>query len=118
MDMEPICGQAFGAKRWSLLALILQRTLVILFISCLPLTLLWLAMEKFLRWCGQDPKVMPVASIYITLSIPDLFAQAIFHPLHCEHRMSARLFTDPSIQPTIRHLWSSRRSLPFQINAA
>ncbi|KAL5995815.1 hypothetical protein ACLOJK_025885 [Asimina triloba] len=81
MGMEPICGQAFGAKRWSLLALTLQRTLVILFISCLPLALLWLAMEKLLLWCGQDPKVMPVASIYITFSIPDLFAQAIFHPL-------------------------------------
>ncbi|XP_058077065.1 protein DETOXIFICATION 48-like [Magnolia sinica] len=81
MGMEPICGQAFGAKRLKLLGVTLQRTLLILFLSCLPLSLLWLAMEKLLLWCGQDPRVTSMASTYITFSIPDLFAQAVFHPL-------------------------------------
>ncbi|KAF6176555.1 hypothetical protein GIB67_034417 [Kingdonia uniflora] len=81
MGMEPICGQAFGAKRWSLLGLTLQRTVLILLFSCVPLVILWLSTERLLLWCGQDPKVTSMASIYLYYSIPDLFAQAFLHPL-------------------------------------
>nr|DAD37858.1 TPA_asm: hypothetical protein HUJ06_008499 [Nelumbo nucifera] len=81
MGMEPICGQAFGAKRWSLLVVTLQRTVVILLFSCLPLIFLWLSMERLLLWCGQDPMVTSMASTYLAYSIPDLFAQSLLHPL-------------------------------------
>ncbi|KAF5203801.1 Detoxification-like protein [Thalictrum thalictroides] len=86
MGMEPICGQAFGAKRWSLLGVTLQRTVLVLLFSCLPLVLLWLSMENILLWCGQDPKVTSVASVYLTYSIPDLFAQALLQPLRIHLR--------------------------------
>ncbi|KAK9086634.1 hypothetical protein Syun_029028 [Stephania yunnanensis] len=81
MGMEPICGQAFGARKWSLMAVTLQRTVLILLFSCFPLVILWLSMEKLLLWCGQDPNVVSIASIYLAYSVPDLFAQAFLHPL-------------------------------------
>ncbi|XP_073043996.1 protein DETOXIFICATION 49-like isoform X2 [Primulina eburnea] len=50
MGMEPICGQAFGAK-------------------------------KILLFCGQDESIAAQAQEYLFYSLPDLFAQAVLHPL-------------------------------------
>ncbi|KAH9311138.1 hypothetical protein KI387_026173, partial [Taxus chinensis] len=81
MGMEPICGQAFGAKRWSLLGLTLQTTILILLSASLPIGFLWLNMERILLWCGQEPNITSMANTYIIFSLPDLLAQAILHPL-------------------------------------
>ncbi|KAH9296803.1 hypothetical protein KI387_028485, partial [Taxus chinensis] len=81
MGMEPICGQAYGAKRWRLLGLTLQRMVLILLTAVLPILLLWLNMEKILIFCGQDEAVTKMAGRYIMFTIPDLLAQGILHPL-------------------------------------
>ncbi|KAF3795636.1 DETOXIFICATION 49 protein [Nymphaea thermarum] len=81
MGMEPICGQAFGAKKHSLLGLTLQRTILVLLFICFPISLLWLNMHKILLFCGQDEAIIEVAQSYIIYSLPDLFAQSLLHPL-------------------------------------
>ncbi|KAF3963884.1 hypothetical protein CMV_011774 [Castanea mollissima] len=37
MGMEPICGQAFGAKKHTLLGLTLQRTVLLLILISVPI---------------------------------------------------------------------------------
>ncbi|KAH7403992.1 hypothetical protein KP509_15G004200 [Ceratopteris richardii] len=81
LGMEPICGQAFGAKQWSLMGLTLQRTILVLLCFCLPIGFLWLNMHRVLIWCGQDPSLSAMASTYLLYSLPDLLAQAILNPL-------------------------------------
>ncbi|XP_031491388.1 protein DETOXIFICATION 48-like [Nymphaea colorata] len=81
LGMEPISSQAFGAKRYSLMCLTLQRTILILLVACLPISLLWLKMKPILLLCGQDPIITSVASTYLAFSLPDLFFQAVLHPL-------------------------------------
>ncbi|KAJ6326817.1 hypothetical protein OIU78_013827 [Salix suchowensis] len=81
MGMEPICGQAFGAKRYKLLGLALQRTILLLFIVSIPIALLWVNMKKILLFCGQDDDISTEAQLYILYSLPDLLAQSILHPL-------------------------------------
>ncbi|KAJ6695527.1 PROTEIN DETOXIFICATION [Salix koriyanagi] len=81
MGMEPICGQAFGAKRYKLLGLALQRTILLLFIVSIPIALLWVNMKKILLFCGQDDDISTEAQLYILYSLPDLIAQSILHPL-------------------------------------
>lgn len=81
MGMEPICGQAYGAKRWSLLGVTLQRTVLIILCATVPIAFLWLNMERILLWCGQDEEITKIAGIYIIFSLPDLLAQAFLHPL-------------------------------------
>ncbi|MCO5582029.1 hypothetical protein L7F22_035920 [Adiantum nelumboides] len=81
LGMEPICGQAFGAKRWSLMGLALQRTILVLLCFCLPIGFLWLNMHRILLWCGQDTSLSAMASTYLLYSLPDLIAQAILNPL-------------------------------------
>lgn len=81
MGMEPICGQAFGAKRWSLLGLTLQRTVLMLLSAAIPIGVLWWDMEPILQFFGQDKGITAMAGTYIVFSLPDLITQAFLHPL-------------------------------------
>ena len=81
MGMEPICGQAFGAKKYSILGLTLQRTILILLITSIPISFLWLNMEKILLLCHQDQAIAIQAQAYLLYSLPDLLAQSILQPL-------------------------------------
>ncbi|KAF6154415.1 hypothetical protein GIB67_028307 [Kingdonia uniflora] len=81
MGMEPICGQAFGAKKHTLLGLSLQKTILLLLITSIPISLLWINMKKILILCGQDDDIATEAQSYIMYCLPDLFAQSLLHPL-------------------------------------
>ncbi|CAH9144373.1 unnamed protein product [Cuscuta epithymum] len=81
MGMEPICGQAFGAKRFKLIGLTLQRTIILLLLASIPIAFLWCNMEKVLILCGQDRDISKEAQSYILYSLPDLVALSFLHPL-------------------------------------
>lgn len=81
MGMEPICGQAYGAKQWKLLGLTLQRTVLLLLSTSIPISFMWLNMKRILLWCGQDDEISSVAHTFILFTIPDLFLLSILHPL-------------------------------------
>ncbi|XP_043715637.1 protein DETOXIFICATION 49-like [Telopea speciosissima] len=81
MGMEPICGQAFGAKRHTLLGLALQRTVLLLLVSSIPIAFLWVNVERILIYFGQQTDIAREAQSYILYSLPDLLAQSLLHPL-------------------------------------
>ncbi|TXG52602.1 hypothetical protein EZV62_021771 [Acer yangbiense] len=81
MGMEPICGQAYGAKQWKLLGLTLQRTVLLLLSTSIPISFMWINMNRILLWCGQDKEISSVAHTFIVFSIPDLFFLSLLHPL-------------------------------------
>ncbi|XP_044487396.1 protein DETOXIFICATION 49 [Mangifera indica] len=81
MGMEPICGQAFGAKRYKLLGLTMQRTILLLLLISIPISFLWFNMKKILLFCGQEEDIANESQTYILFSLPDLIALSILHPL-------------------------------------
>ncbi|KAK8600973.1 hypothetical protein V6N12_050818 [Hibiscus sabdariffa] len=81
MGMEPICGQAYGAKQLKLLGLTLQRTVLLLLLASIPISFMWACMKAILLWCGQDQEISSVAHTFIVFSIPDLFFLSLLHPL-------------------------------------
>lgn len=81
MGMDPICGQAYGAKRWSVLGQTYLRTLCLLILVCIPISLLWLNVEPVFIRLGQDPEITRVAKIYLSSCIPELIGQAVLHPM-------------------------------------
>ncbi|CAK9157921.1 unnamed protein product [Ilex paraguariensis] len=81
MGMEPICGQAYGAKQMKLLGLTLQRTVLLLFSTAIPISFMWLKMKRILLWCGQDEEISSMAQTFIVFAIPDLFFLSLLHPL-------------------------------------
>ncbi|XVF53679.1 hypothetical protein PTKIN_Ptkin05aG0118300 [Pterospermum kingtungense] len=89
MGMESICGQAFGAKKYTLLGVTLQRTVLLLLVSSLPISLLWINMKRILLLCGQDETIATEAQSYLIFSVPDLLAQSLLHPLRIYLRTQA-----------------------------
>ncbi|VYS49419.1 unnamed protein product [Arabidopsis thaliana] len=81
MGMEPICGQAYGAKQMKLLGLTLQRTVLLLLSCSVPISFSWLNMRRILLWCGQDEEISSVAQQFLLFAIPDLFLLSLLHPL-------------------------------------
>ncbi|KAL3725980.1 hypothetical protein ACJRO7_030944 [Eucalyptus globulus] len=81
LGMEAITSQACGARRWPLMVQTLQRTITILTLASVPISFLWLYVKPILLLCGQDPKIVTVATVYLTYVIPDLFFQSLINPL-------------------------------------
>ncbi|KAE8732299.1 hypothetical protein F3Y22_tig00002237pilonHSYRG01527 [Hibiscus syriacus] len=81
MGMEPICGQAFGAKRYKILGVTMQKTILLLLSTSIAIASLWFNMKNILLFCGQDERIADEAQAYILCSLPDLVAQSILHPL-------------------------------------
>ncbi|XP_038701296.1 protein DETOXIFICATION 53-like [Tripterygium wilfordii] len=81
LGMDPICGQAYGAKRWSVLSQTYTKTTCLLFLVSIPMIVLWLNIEPLFLFLGQDPDIVRVAKGYLAFSIPELLAQAVNNPL-------------------------------------
>ncbi|XAR71745.1 hypothetical protein NMG60_11018150 [Bertholletia excelsa] len=81
LGMEPICGQAFGAKKHTLLGISLQRTVILLALTSIPIGLLWINMKRVLLFCGQDESIATEAQSFLLYAVPDLLAQSLLHPL-------------------------------------
>ncbi|XP_076895967.1 protein DETOXIFICATION 53-like [Bidens hawaiensis] len=81
MGMDPICFQAFGAKRFSVLNQMYIKTVILLLITSVPITFLWLNMEPVFHMLGQDRVITKVAAVYLTFTLPELPALAILLPL-------------------------------------
>ncbi|KAG6476220.1 protein DETOXIFICATION 49-like [Zingiber officinale] len=81
MGMEPICGQAFGARRYRLLSFALHRAVLLLLAASFPIALLWYYILPLLLLLGQDPALASVAASYLHACLPDLFLQSLLHPL-------------------------------------
>ncbi|XP_057506516.1 protein DETOXIFICATION 53-like [Actinidia eriantha] len=81
VGMDPICCQAYGAKRWSVITQTYLKTFLLLLIASVPTSLLWLNVESVFLWLGQDPVITKVAKAYLLFLIPELLAAAHLHPL-------------------------------------
>lgn len=81
MGMEPICGQAYGARQCKMLGLTLQRTVLLLLSASVPISFMWANMKEILLWCGQDEEISSTAHTFILFSMPDLFFLSLLHPL-------------------------------------
>ncbi|XVE71726.1 hypothetical protein DITRI_Ditri10aG0174700 [Diplodiscus trichospermus] len=77
MGMEPICGQAHGARQRKLV----QGTVLLLLSASIPISFMWVNMKAILLWCGQDQEISSMAHTFTLFSIPDLFVLSLVHPL-------------------------------------
>ncbi|CAK9172719.1 unnamed protein product, partial [Ilex paraguariensis] len=81
LGMEPLCSQAFGAQRPKLLSLTMQRSVIFLLFSSIPITFLWLNISKILLYLHQDPNITGLAHTYLIFSLPDLLTNSLIHPI-------------------------------------
>lgn len=78
--MEPICGQAYGAKNFKLLHKTLLMTIFLLLLATLPISFLWLNVDKILIYFGQQEDISLVAKNYLFFLLPDLVITSFLCP--------------------------------------
>ncbi|KAL8526485.1 hypothetical protein ACS0TY_015620 [Phlomoides rotata] len=79
--MDPICCQAFGARRWAVLTQTYLKTVVLLLLATGPMALLWLNVEPLFQRLGQDRVISKIAKSYLLFSLPELLTHANLIPL-------------------------------------
>ncbi len=54
--------QAFGAENYPMLGLVLQRALLICWVACVPISVVWSQAHRLLSALGQAPEIVEGAS--------------------------------------------------------
>ncbi|KAE8675021.1 FRIGIDA-like protein 4a-like [Hibiscus syriacus] len=106
LGMEPLCSQAFGARRTKLLSLTLHRYVVFLLFTSVLISVFWMNMFNIFVYLRQDPNITRIGQKYLLFSLPDLFTNSLVHPIRIYLR--AQGFTHPltfaTLIATILHL--------------
>ncbi|KAL8468938.1 hypothetical protein ACS0TY_031949 [Phlomoides rotata] len=79
--VETLCGQAYGAHRYDLLGVYLQRATVVLTLFCLPIVAVYLFSRQLLVLIGEPESVAALASVFVYGLIPQVFAYAVNFPI-------------------------------------
>ncbi|XP_011076129.1 protein DETOXIFICATION 35 isoform X1 [Sesamum indicum] len=78
--LETLCGQAFGAGQVHMLGIYMQRSTIILFVSCIILLPVYIFATPLLKLIGQPDEIAEPAGFYSRLTIPQLFSFAVNFP--------------------------------------
>ncbi|KAA8538133.1 hypothetical protein F0562_027741 [Nyssa sinensis] len=74
--LETLCGQAFGAKRYDMLGMYMQRSWIVLFLCCILLLPLYVYAAPILKLLGQPEKVAEQSGLVAVWFIPLHFSFA------------------------------------------
>ncbi|XP_038550118.1 multidrug and toxin extrusion protein 1-like isoform X2 [Micropterus salmoides] len=76
---DTLVSQTFGGKNLLRVGVILQRSIIILLMFCLPCWGLLINAQAILLCLGQDPEVTRIAQLYITGFLPAVPAMFLHH---------------------------------------
>ncbi|CAL9135810.1 unnamed protein product [Musa textilis] len=79
--VETLCGQAYGAHKYEMLGIYLQRSTVLLMATGIPLAAVYAFSRPLLLLLGQSPEIATAASIFVYGLIPQIFAYAANFPI-------------------------------------
>ncbi|KAJ0692259.1 putative multi antimicrobial extrusion protein [Helianthus annuus] len=79
--VETLCGQAFGAQKHDMLGVYLQRSAIVLLVTAIPITIIYVYSKPILISLGQSPPMASAAALYVYGLIPQVFAYAINFPI-------------------------------------
>lgn len=91
--LETLCGQAFGAGQIDMLGVYMQRSWIILWISCIILMPIYIFATPILKFLGESHTIAVPAGEFSLLTVPQLFSLAINFPtskfLQAQSKVSA-----------------------------
>ncbi|WRX15870.1 Multi antimicrobial extrusion protein - like 10 [Theobroma cacao] len=79
--VETLCGQAFGAHKYDMLGIYLQRSAILLTLTGILLTIIYILSKPILLLLGESPDIASAAAIFVYGLIPQIFAYAINFPI-------------------------------------
>ncbi|CAI9111099.1 OLC1v1011236C1 [Oldenlandia corymbosa var. corymbosa] len=79
--LETLCGQAFGAKKYHMLGIYMQRSWIVLFVCCVVLLPVYIFASPILKLLGQPTNVAELSGTVALWMIPMHFSFAFQFPL-------------------------------------
>lgn len=92
--VETLCGQAYGAQRYGMLGVYMQRSTVLLMATGLPLMIVYLFSKQLLLLLGESQRVASAAALFVYGLIPQIFAYAANFPI--QKFLQAQSIVNPS----------------------
>jgi len=92
--VETLCGQAFGARKFGMLGLYMQRSTVLLSLTGIALTVIYVLSEPILLFLGESEEIAAAAALFVYGLIPQIFAYAANFPI--QKFMQAQSIVAPS----------------------
>ena len=79
--METLCGQAYGAHKYNMLGIYFQRSTILLTLTGIALTVIYIMTKPLLILLGESPEIASAAAIFVYGLIPQIFAYAVNFPI-------------------------------------
>lgn len=104
--LETLCGQAFGAGQIHMLGIYMQRSCIILLVTCFLLLPVYIFATPILKFLGQEDDIAELAGTFTKQIIPQLFSLAINFPAQkfLQAQRKLRVMTWISVLAFIIHI--------------
>lgn len=79
--VETLCGQAYGANKYEMLGIYLQRSTIVLTLTGLPLMVVYILSKPILLLLGEQDDLASAAAVFVYGLIPQIFAYAVNFPI-------------------------------------
>ncbi|KAJ8769621.1 hypothetical protein K2173_005224 [Erythroxylum novogranatense] len=79
--VETLCGQAYGAHKYEMLGIYLQRSTVLLMATGIPLMLIYIFSKPILTLLGEPENIASAAALFVYGLVPQIFAYAANFPI-------------------------------------
>ncbi|GJN24188.1 hypothetical protein PR202_gb11916 [Eleusine coracana subsp. coracana] len=79
--VETLCGQAFGAHKYEMLGIYMQRSFVLLTAAGVPLAIIYVLSKRILLLLGEPERIASAAWVFVVGLIPQIFAYAANLPI-------------------------------------
>ncbi|GLT73861.1 hypothetical protein SLA2020_456920 [Shorea laevis] len=79
--VETLCGQAFGAHKYDILGIYLQRATILLSLTGVLLTIIYIFSKPILLFLGESADIASAAGVFVYGLIPQIFAYAVNFPI-------------------------------------
>ncbi|XP_059662202.1 protein DETOXIFICATION 40-like [Cornus florida] len=79
--VETLCGQAYGAGKYDMLGIYLQRSTIVLMVAGVPLMIIYIFCKPLLLLLGESTEIASAAALFVYGLIPQIFAYAANFPI-------------------------------------
>ncbi|KAL5773331.1 hypothetical protein ACOSQ2_013255 [Xanthoceras sorbifolium] len=79
--VETLCGQAYGAHKYEMLGIYLQRSTILLMATGVPLSVIYIFSKPILLLLGESNSIASAAALFVYGLIPQIFAYAANFPI-------------------------------------
>ncbi|KAL5861381.1 hypothetical protein ACOSQ3_002690 [Xanthoceras sorbifolium] len=79
--VETLCGQAYGAQKYEMLGIYMQRSAILLSLAGIVLTFIYIFSKPILIFLGQTEEIASAAAVFVYGLIPQIFAYAVNFPI-------------------------------------